>query len=200
MEDCFKFLWPIQNIWTLPSRVNLDVLRVCINKFVLLKQMIHHGEAPLSGSELLADLGTLTCKNSGCLKLGLSNHVSRIFDTCIVSWILNSAQTPILSGLHIIWIFKKRKESNFPTVYCSRAQLRWSTSLRSHQNLLREFGGIAFLLLWERNVTDYHNGFVSYLKAHSKLYIPSTINIWKMVLTKAIWPDKKWAGFWQISL
>ena len=34
----------------------------------------------------------------------------------------------------------------------------------------------------------------------SKLYIPSTINIWKKVLTKAIWADKKWAGFWQISL
>ena len=28
----------------------------------------------------------------------------------------------------------------------------------------------------------------------SKLYIPSTINIWKKVLTKAILPDKKWAG------
>ena len=35
---------------------------------------------------------------------------------------------------------------------------------------------------------------------HSKLYIPSTINIWKKVLTKAIWADKKWTGFWQISL
>ena len=33
-----------------------------------------------------------------------------------------------------------------------------------------------------------------------KLYIPSTINIWKKVLTKAIWAGKKWAGFWQISL
>ena len=28
-----------------------------------------------------------------------------------------------------------------------------------------------------------------------KLYIPSTINIWKKVLTKAIWADKKWADF-----
>ena len=27
-----------------------------------------------------------------------------------------------------------------------------------------------------------------------------TINIWKKVLTKAIWADKKWAGFRQISL
>ena len=34
----------------------------------------------------------------------------------------------------------------------------------------------------------------------AKLYIPSTINIWKKALTKAIWADKKWAGFWQISL
>ena len=34
----------------------------------------------------------------------------------------------------------------------------------------------------------------------TNLYIPSTINIWKKVLTKAIWADKKWAGFWQISL
>ena len=34
----------------------------------------------------------------------------------------------------------------------------------------------------------------------AKLYIPSTINIWKKVLTKAIWADKKCAGFWQISL
>ena len=33
-----------------------------------------------------------------------------------------------------------------------------------------------------------------------KLHIPSTINIWKKVLTKAILADKKWAGFWQISL
>ena len=30
--------------------------------------------------------------------------------------------------------------------------------------------------------------------------VPSTINIWKNVLTKAIWADRKWAGFWQISL
>ena len=36
-------------------------------------------------------------------------------------------------------------------------------------------------------------------KGYSKLYIPSTINIRKKVLTKAIWADKKWAGFWQIS-
>ena len=35
---------------------------------------------------------------------------------------------------------------------------------------------------------------------YPKLYIPSTINIWKKLLTKAIWADKKWAGFWQISL
>ena len=34
----------------------------------------------------------------------------------------------------------------------------------------------------------------------TKLYIPSTINIWKKVLTKAIWADKKWARFLQISL
>ena len=33
-----------------------------------------------------------------------------------------------------------------------------------------------------------------------ELYIPSTINFRKKVLTKAIWADKKWAGFWQISL
>ena len=30
-------------------------------------------------------------------------------------------------------------------------------------------------------------------KIWAKLYIPSTINIWKKVLTKAIWADKKWA-------
>ena len=29
----------------------------------------------------------------------------------------------------------------------------------------------------------------------TKLYVPSTINIWKKVLTKAIWADKKWARF-----
>ena len=40
----------------------------------------------------------------------------------------------------------------------------------------------------------------TYLIVCPKLYIPSTINIWKKVLTKAIWADKKWAGFWQISL
>ena len=34
----------------------------------------------------------------------------------------------------------------------------------------------------------------------AKLYIPRTINIWKKVLTKDVWADKKWAGFWQISL
>ena len=34
----------------------------------------------------------------------------------------------------------------------------------------------------------------------AKLYIPSTINICKKVLTKAIRADQKWAGFWQISL
>ena len=30
--------------------------------------------------------------------------------------------------------------------------------------------------------------------------IRSTLNIWKKVLTKVIWADEKWAGFWQISL
>ena len=30
--------------------------------------------------------------------------------------------------------------------------------------------------------------------------IPCTINIWKKMLNKAIWADKKWACFWQISL
>ena len=34
----------------------------------------------------------------------------------------------------------------------------------------------------------------------AKLYIPSTITIRKKILTKAVWADKKWAGFWQISL
>ena len=29
----------------------------------------------------------------------------------------------------------------------------------------------------------------------SKLYIPSNINIWRKVLTKSIWADKKWADF-----
>ena len=38
------------------------------------------------------------------------------------------------------------------------------------------------------------------LKYDPKLYIPSTINIWKKVLTKAIYATKKWTGFWQISL
>ena len=42
--------------------------------------------------------------------------------------------------------------------------------------------------------------FVRKFDAAPKLYIPSTINIWKKVLTKPIWADKKWAGFWQISL
>ena len=37
------------------------------------------------------------------------------------------------------------------------------------------------------------------LNYYPKLYIASTINIWKKVLTKAIWAEKKWAGFWQIS-
>ena len=38
------------------------------------------------------------------------------------------------------------------------------------------------------------------LSSCPNLYIPSTIKIWKKVLTKAIWADKKWAGFWQNSL
>ena len=42
--------------------------------------------------------------------------------------------------------------------------------------------------------------FYKELNKYAKLYIPSTINIWKKVLTKGIWADKKWAGFWQISL
>ena len=36
--------------------------------------------------------------------------------------------------------------------------------------------------------------------SRAKLYIPSTLNIWKKELNKAIWADKKWAAFWQISL
>ena len=38
------------------------------------------------------------------------------------------------------------------------------------------------------------------LLLEAKLYIPSTTNILKEVLTKAIRADKKWASFWQISL
>ena len=34
----------------------------------------------------------------------------------------------------------------------------------------------------------------------AKLYIPSTINISRKLLSKTMWADKKWAGFGQISL
>ena len=50
-------------------------------------------------------------------------------------------------------------------------------------------------VVWFQNE---NNGSKVTIKA--KLYIPSTINIWKKVFTIAFWADKKWAGFWQISL
>ena len=58
---------------------------------------------------------------------------------------------------------------------------------------------ILHFLVWDyEGIWAYF--FAASFVAHAKLYIPSTINIWKKVLTKAIWADKKWAGFWQISL
>ena len=47
---------------------------------------------------------------------------------------------------------------------------------------------------------DVRVGVVQHTLLQAKLYIPNTTNIWKKVLTKTIWADKKWAGFWQISL
>ena len=55
-------------------------------------------------------------------------------------------------------------------------------------------------MIWHTRVHDYDIEHPQQSSFQSKLYIPSTINIWKKVLTKAIWADKKWAGFWQISL
>jgi hypothetical protein len=34
----------------------------------------------------------------------------------------------------------------------------------------------------------------------TKIYIPSTINTEKGLLITAIWADRKWAGFWQVTL
>ena len=59
------------------------------------------------------------------------------------------------------------------------------------------------------SLVDFISAFIISSKNHStytdfntdsKLYIPSTIHIWKKVLIKAIWADKKWAGFLQIFL
>ena len=38
------------------------------------------------------------------------------------------------------------------------------------------------------------------LAVKAKLYIPSTINISRKLLSAAIWADKKLTGFWQFSL
>ena len=45
-----------------------------------------------------------------------------------------------------------------------------------------------------------HERYLQYIRRYPKLYIPSTVNIWEKVLTKAILADKRWTGFWQISL
>ena len=47
-------------------------------------------------------------------------------------------------------------------------------------------------------ILDESSGFK--LAGCSKLYIPSTINIWKKVLSKVIWVEKNWLVFWQIEL
>ena len=39
-----------------------------------------------------------------------------------------------------------------------------------------------------------------FLTRKAKFYIPCIITIWKKVPTRAIWADKNWADFWQISL
>ena len=98
-----------------------------------------------------------TWKNQDFLSLPLQSSLS-LFLWKMTIWIGKCSRIKL--GLSIDIIISARilkKGRKLPTVQRSRAQLRWSTSLRSHQNLLREFGGIAFLLLWERNVTDYHN-------------------------------------------
>ena len=55
-------------------------------------------------------------------------------------------------------------------------------------------GNYSEIYIWSR-IHTYVN-----VESRAKVYIPSTINIWKKVLNKAIWAGKKWAGFWQISL
>ena len=54
--------------------------------------------------------------------------------------------------------------------------------------------------LYQNWIHCFKSSYYQNITSVSKLYIPSTINIWKKVLTRAIWADKKWAGFWQISL
>ena len=46
------------------------------------------------------------------------------------------------------------------------------------------------------NIRNWKLQFISW----PKLYIPSTKNISRTLLSTAIWAGKKWAGFWQISL
>ena len=65
---------------------------------------------------------------------------------------------------------------------------------------------IFFFQTWTKfsaKLFNYSNKILNWMLLYQKQiysYIPSPINIWKKVLTKAIWADKKWAGFWQISL
>ena len=76
----------------------------------------------------------------------------------------------------------------------------------SQQDFFFRFFFLALKVLDFRSAGIYYCSFLKKVTRQitciffTKLYIPSTINILEKVLTKAIWADKKWASFWQISL
>ena len=93
----------------------------------------------------------------------------------------------------------------------------WNITFPFHRNVqtkakLKEKLTVFFLILFAMSfdpviqlyfIYDYFLWFVLeaiFRSSHRpNLYIPSTISIWKRCSSKAIWADKKWACFWQIS-
>ena len=168
MKISFAFIWGKvwvfwegHKIWKNIRHTFDKSVLFCVRNSILVKKSTKIFQN-ICGQVVLYKLYHQKPLNAGlCIQTG----VNPWYQDC--DFLKQGKSSRIKLGLSINQLEFWKKEGKLPTVQRSRAQLRWSTSLRSHQNLLREFGGIAFLLLWERNVTDYHNWLVSYLKKYS---------------------------------
>ena len=109
-------------------------------------------------------------------------------------------------NLKVIWFYPPYIPSIFMDHICECKQLSWSVCKLILAQTLPP--GHKYPISYNQDLPLHNNlphpplkGLLyDQLHLQPKLYIPSTINIWKKLLTKAIWADKKWAGFWKIGL
>ena len=88
----------------------------------------------------------------------------------------------------IIWMFLK-------LIFIQKNKLRWTTLTVRHFLITSVFKRCTVLHLFPLLVVNLKQKPDFFHQPQSYTYIPSTINIWKKVLTKAIRADKIWASF-----